>query len=83
MFAAFFNSHGNNSKIAKLNEQRPPPAYCALGGVAYCGVRSERRGMAGTLRTPLMFQEPKMPALEAGFFYLRPAATAPATSRRP
>jgi hypothetical protein len=52
---AFFVSHGNDSKIAKLNVLRPPPAYCALGGVACCGVRSERRGMAGTLRTPLNF----------------------------
>jgi hypothetical protein len=30
------------------------PAYCALGGLG--GVRSERRGMAGNLRTPLVFQ---------------------------
>jgi hypothetical protein len=30
------------------------PAYCALGGLG--GVRSERRGMAGTLRTPFVIQ---------------------------
>ena len=37
---------------AKLKVVRPPAAYCALGGVAYCGVRRGERGMAGTLRTP-------------------------------
>jgi hypothetical protein len=30
------------------------PAYCALGGLG--GVQSERRGWAGTLRTPFVIQ---------------------------
>ena len=41
-------------RLSMVTKVLPPPAYCALGGLG--GVRSERRGMAGILRTPLVIQ---------------------------
>src|ERR1700722_6856117 len=71
-----FSILGNNSKIAKLNWRDRPQRTAHWAEVAYCGVRSERRGMAGTLRTPLMFRNKARPPSKRAFI-LRPAAIAP------